>query len=72
MSAREQYNELRSWDKGRKQDISGDFARHNKEWLQHFGNDALTFKPETTQQASIYWAQNEGKISHGYPATFWL
>jgi len=20
----------------------------------------------------MYWAQNEGKLSHGYPATFWL
>ena len=72
MSAREQYNELRSWEKGRKQDISGDFARSNKDWLKNFGNDSLSYKVENAQQASIYWAQNEGKMSHGYPATFWL
>ncbi len=69
---REEFNEFRSWDKGRRQDISGDFAKYNKKLLQNFGNDSLTYKAETTGQASIYWAQNEAKISHGYPATFWL
>ena len=53
-------------------DISGDFARANKSWLQHFGNDESTYKPELYNASANYWATNEGKISHGYPATFWL
>jgi hypothetical protein len=72
MSNRALYDEVRAWDAGMKHDVSGDFARYNKDWLQNFGNDDLTYKSETFYTGSMYWAQNEGKLSHGYPATFWL
>ena len=69
---RSTYNGIRAYDAGKKQDISGDFARANKAWLNDFGNDRMTYRAELYNHSSIYWAQNEAKLSHGYPGTFWL
>ena len=52
---REHYNAIRSWERGREHDISGDFARANKEFLNGFGNDRLTYSAETFNSASLYW-----------------
>lgn len=56
MSDSERYKNIKSFDKGRKMDISGDFARANKSWLQHFGNDESTYKAELFNASSVYWA----------------
>lgn len=70
---RQAYQELRAWEKGEiKHDISRDFAIKNRKWLNNFGNDRYTYRAELYDISSIHWAQNEAKISHGYPYTAWL
>jgi len=64
---------IKAWENGTKTwNLTEESRRLNAEMCAGYGRDALTFSPETTMVNNMYYRQNEGPISHGYPATSWL
>ena len=68
-----QARELRQWEKGSKKiDLTKDFKDANKDLLANYGRDRYTYKAELYDASHQYWAANEARFAHGYPATAWL
>ena len=44
----------------------------NQPLVKNFMRDSLNYQPELYNKNAVYWAQNEGRIAHGYPGTAWL
>ena len=41
-------------------------------WLENYGRDRFTHKPEMTFTSAAHYAQTEAAYAHGYPATSWI
>ena len=66
-------NELREWEKGtKKMDLQKEFRELNAPLLDNYGRDRFTYKAELTDASHRFWAENEARFAHGYPATAWI
>ena len=59
-------NNVMTWD------LSQEFKRQNKKLTSNFGKDRYSYRAENTSLNAVYWAYNEPKMAHGYPATAWM
>lgn len=53
-------------------DLAKEFCRQNEQLTKNFGRDRFSYTPELHALNANYWAYNEAKLAHGYPATAWL
>ena len=63
---------MKRWENGiEKWDFQEETRKANA-FLGEFGRDKLSYKVETGILANEFWRYNEARLSHGYPATFYL
>ena len=64
-------NDVKKYDNGLKEYELSEKSLQMNPWLQNYGRDRYTFRPEQTALSAIYYKRYEGTISHGYPYTAW-
>ena len=65
-------SEIKKWDNDiYKYDVT-EASRLMNPWLKNYGQDRLTYTPETPYTSAAFLARNEASQSHGSPVTAWL
>ena len=64
--------QLKRWENGlNKWDLTEETRKAN-DFLEDYGRDRFSYKPETLILRNEYARKNEAMFSHGYPVTGWL
>ena len=64
--------DIKKWDNDiHKFDVTK-ASRAINPWLENYGMDRFSYKPEMTYSSTVYYANNEGRRAHGYPMTAYL
>jgi hypothetical protein len=63
---------VRKWDNGTIEFDLSESSRAMNPFLENYGRDRYTYKPEMTYTSAVHYARTEASQSHGYPKTAYL